>query len=164
MTPGQLLYVLGVITGGAFAGFVWVAAMCIFYIPKGMHHADDLESGHGADRPRAPVPGNSDADKRTRAQRMGNDHAHIRHDQPRPITRAYSGADNIPPVIWPEPGTRIPFRAQPAPAKHGARDTGRLRIAATGDIPAITDDYLEAMRRRCAVDRAMIERGEPLKP
>jgi hypothetical protein len=171
MTPGGVLFALGIITGGAFMSLIWVGVYMYSYPlwhREGYqdHRDETRELRNSADLAaiREPVIRDRHAPPNVTAPGAPDRPGPItrKGTRSRAVTRAYSGADNIPPVVWPEPGTRIPFRAQPAPAKHGARDTGRLRIAAAGDIPAITDDYLEAMRRRCAVDRAMIERGEPL--
>jgi hypothetical protein len=56
------------------------------------------------------------------------------------------------------------MRPQPPPAKQHAPDTGAIRLtdATTGEIRAIGNEIIDRMRRRSAVDRAMIERGEPL--
>jgi hypothetical protein len=70
-----------------------------------------------------------------------------------PPPRLVPTADDIAPVIVPEPGTLIPFRTQPAPSP--ATETGQLpAITSTGELRVLSDAYIAQMRSGEAAWRA----------
>ena len=81
----------------------------------------------------------------------------------RVVTKAVT-ADDIPPVICPEPGTAVPMAPQPAP-EPGRRTAAMTALSDTGEMAALTnrrihemryegERYREGLRARFAADAA----------
>ena len=65
---------------------------------------------------------------------------HVR-SQPRRMVTTSVSADDIAPVIWPQPGTQVPMRPQ-APRTSGAGTGTLATLTTTGELRMLTGSYL----------------------